>query len=47
MNLSDLLKIDLDDPNATNRELSLKLAVILRAIAVLVILFAIFRKLVA
>lgn len=48
MNLRDLLKIDLDDSNATNREISLKLvAAILRAVAVLVILFAMVRKWIA
>ena len=44
MNLRDLLKIDLDGLNATNRELWLELlTMILRVVAVLVILFAIVR----
>lgn len=45
MNLRHLFKIDLDDPSGSNRELWLKLvALIVRAVAVLVILFVIFRN---
>lgn len=44
MNLRDLFEIDLDAANDTSRELRLKLvAVILRAVAVLSILFAIVK----
>ena len=44
MNLRNLFKVDLDAPNETNRELWLKLvAVILRAVAVVSVLFAIVK----
>lgn len=44
MNLRDLFEINVDDPNATTRELWLKLvAMVLRAVAGLVILLAVVR----